>query len=87
MRTGQKSSPVTSRLMAFCLALGGLVRLHRRLPRRSKGAKTARDLVNGLGFALLAAAVFSTSLIEQLMSVLLYFLVLAAASVPEKESS
>ena len=74
-------------LMAFCLALGGLVRLHRRLPRRSKGAKTARDLVNGLGFALLAAAVFSTSLIEQLMSVLLYFLVLAAASVPEKESS
>ncbi len=42
----------------------------------------ARALANGFGFSLLLAVTFSTSFVDQLMSFLLYMILLTAAAVP-----
>lgn len=68
-------------LMAFLLCLSGLIRIHRRLPRASRADQYARALTNGFGLALLLAVSFSTSFVDQLMSFLIYLLLLAVTSV------
>lgn len=69
-------------LAAFLVCLWGLIRLHRSLPRGSGADHYTRALANGFGFALLLAVSFSTSFVDQLMSFLIYLLLLASASVP-----
>ena len=69
-------------LSAFLLCLAGLLRIHRLLPRQNRVDRYALALTNGYGFALLLAVSFSTSFVDQLMSILIYLLLLAVASVP-----
>ena len=69
-------------LLAFLLVLCGVVRLHRCLPSATPADRHARILANGFGLSLLLAVTFSTSFVDQLMSVLLYLLMLSATSVP-----
>ena len=67
-------------LCALLLTLGGLFRLHKRLPRNGPIDRRVRTLANGFGLALLLAVTFSTSFVDQLMSFLIYILLLAAAA-------
>ena len=69
-------------LAALLLTLAGLARLHRRLPRQSACDRYSRTLANGFGLTLLLAVTFSTSFVDQLMSFLLYILLLGAAANP-----
>lgn len=69
-------------LAALLLTLAGLVRMHARLPRASLADRYARTLANGFGISLLMAITFSTSFVDQLMSFLLYMILLTAAAVP-----
>ena len=69
-------------LAGLVLTFAGLLRLHRSLPRGPDAANHARHYVNAAGWALLAAALLSSSLVDQLMSILIYFLLLAAAQTP-----
>lgn len=68
-------------LGAFIVALAGLARLHKRLPKASGADRYARQLANGLGFSLLLAVIFSTSFVDQLMSVLIYLVMLSLAAI------
>lgn len=72
-------------LTAFLLCLAGLIRIHRRLPCQQPNERYARALTNGFGLALLLAVSFSTSFVDQLMSFLIYLLLLAVASVPAEK--
>jgi len=67
---------------ALLLTLAGLVRMHTRLPKATPSDRYARALANGFGFSLLLAVTFSTSFVDQLMSFLLYMILLTAAAVP-----
>lgn len=67
-------------LAAALLVVFGLLRLHRLLPVATLADRRARALCNGLGVSLLLAVTFSTSLVDQLMTFLLYICALAAAS-------
>ncbi|MBV1869041.1 MAG: O-antigen ligase family protein [Marinosulfonomonas sp.] len=69
-------------LLAFLLVLAGVFQLHRSLPRATPADRHARLLANGFGLSLLLAVTFSTSFVDQLMSVLLYLLMLSATCVP-----
>jgi hypothetical protein len=68
-------------LIAFLTVLAGLVRMHWRLPHGNSADGYTRALANGFGLSLLLAVVFSTSFVDQLMSVLIYLLLLNAAAV------
>lgn len=67
-------------LTAFLIVLAGLLRMHHRLPRDGY----SRALANGFGLSLLLAVVFSTSFVDQLMSVLIYLLLLVVAGIPSQ---
>lgn len=70
-------------VIALLITLAGLVALHHRLPRHSASDRYIRSLTNGFGWALFLAVLMSTSLVDQLMTILLYLLLLAVAgSVP-----
>ena len=69
-------------LAALLLTLAGLVRMHTRLPRATPADRYARALANGFGISLLLAITFSTSFVDQLMSFLLYMILLTVAAVP-----
>ena len=69
-------------VVALLLTLAGLIRMHRRLPKETPSDRYARALANGFGLSLLLAVTFSTSFVDQLMSFLLYMLLLTAAAVP-----
>ena len=56
--------------------------MHRRLPKATQADRYARALANGFGISLLLAVTFSTSFVDQLMSFLLYMILLTAAAVP-----
>ncbi len=73
-------------LAALLLVLAGLVRLHRRLPRRTATDRRIRLLSNGFGLALLLGVTFSTSFVDQLMSFLLYLLLIGLASCTPTEA-
>lgn len=60
-------------LLAVGMVLGGLLALHRAIPEGSWRAP-----VSALGAGMLLSVLFSTSMIEQSVTILLYFLVLAA---------
>lgn len=68
-------------LLAFLLTLAGLIRIHHHLPAKPPADQYTRALTNGFGLGLLLAVSFSTSFVDQLMSFLIYLLLLAAASV------
>ncbi len=72
-------------LCALLLTLAGFVRLHRSLPRTSPEDGHIRVLANGFGLALLMAVMFSTSFVDQLMSFLIYILLLTAAAAPTSD--
>ncbi len=74
-------------LAAILITLAGLWRLHRRLPAATGADRRARALANGFGAALLLAVLFSTSLVDQLMTVLLYLILLTAAAAPARAVS
>ncbi len=74
-------------LGALVLTLSGLVRLHRRLPRAHDADQRARALANGFGLSLLLAVTFSTSFVDQLMSFLIYILMITAAATPATHGS
>ncbi len=67
-------------LLTLLLTLAGLVRMHRRLPRATATDRYVRTLANSFGVALFFAVTFSTSFVDQLMSFLIYILMLAAAA-------
>ncbi len=69
-------------LAAVSMVLLALLGLHRNLPAATPADRHARALANGFGAALLLAVLFSTSLVDQLMTVVLYLLLLASASTP-----
>lgn len=69
-------------LASVLLVLAGLIRLHRRLPSQTVADRRARALTNAFGLGLLLAVLFSTSFVDQLMSYLLYIVMLSAASAP-----
>ncbi|MGJ8584374.1 MAG: O-antigen ligase family protein [Marinosulfonomonas sp.] len=70
-------------VIALLITLGGLVMLHHRLPATSAAERYVRSLTNGFGCALLLAVLLSTSLVDQLMTILMYLLLLAVTgSVP-----
>ena len=74
-------------LAAVLATLAGLARIHLRLPRAPDAQAHARVLANGYGLALLSAVLLSTSLVDQLMTVLLYLVLLAVAGLPEEPSA
>ena len=67
---------------AFLIVVFGFFRIHRTLPAGNPCDRYARSLANGFGMALFFAVSFSTSFVDQLMSYMLYLLVLAVAYVP-----
>ncbi|MGR3661529.1 MAG: O-antigen ligase family protein [Paracoccaceae bacterium] len=69
-------------LGSFLIMLAGIIRMHRRLPSDSASDIYTRALTNGFGLSLLMAVVFSTSFVDQLMSVLMYLLLLTVAAIP-----
>lgn len=69
-------------LVPFCMVLAGLVRLQRRLPNATPTERAARRIATGFGWALLAAVMVSTSLVDQLMTITLYLMLLALARGP-----
>ena len=69
-------------LSALLIALAGLLQIHRRLPAESAADRRARMLANGFGLALLLAVLFSTSLVDQLMTVFIYLMLLAVCGTP-----
>ncbi|MGB5558214.1 MAG: O-antigen ligase family protein [Paracoccaceae bacterium] len=69
-------------LTALLVTLAGLVRIHLRLPNATPADAYARALAGGFGPALLFAVLFSTSLVDQLMTVLMYLILLAVAGTP-----
>lgn len=69
-------------LGALLITLAGLVRLHHRLPRATQPDRNASILTNAFGVTLLLAVTFSTSFVDQLMSFLLYILLLTATAIP-----
>ena len=66
-------------LFALLLTLAGLFRMHRHLPTTTPADRKARIVANGFGLSLLFAVTFSTSFVDQLMSFLLYQILLACA--------
>ena len=68
--------------LAFLIVLAGILRMHRSLPNATPADQHARLLAGGYGISLLLAVTFSTSFVDQLMSVLLYLLILGATGVP-----
>ena len=66
--------------VACILTLGGLARMHMRLPRGTRTDRHARALANGFGLSLFLAVMLSTSFVDQLMSFLIYILVLVMAA-------
>lgn len=69
--------------LAFLLVIiAGLVRLHQQLPKATAADRHSRAMVNGFGIGLLLAVTVSTSLVDQLMSFILYLMVLATACQP-----
>ncbi len=71
-------------LGALLITLAGLVRMHRRLPRTTPQDRNARILTNTFGFTLFLAVTFSTSFVDQLMSFLLYILLITATAIPSQ---
>ncbi len=69
-------------LSALLITLAGLLQTHRRLPAESAADRRARMLANGFGLALLLAVLFSTSLVDQLMTVFMYLMLLAVCGTP-----
>jgi len=69
-------------LGALLVTLAGLVRIHRRLPKATPEDAYASTLAGGFGLALLFAVLVSTSLVDQLMTVIMYLLLLATAGTP-----
>lgn len=69
-------------LGSFLILLAGILRMHQRLPCDSTSDNYSRALTNGFGLSLLMAVVFSTSFVDQLMSVLMYLLLLTVAAIP-----
>lgn len=63
-------------LFALVLVLFGLGRLHRNVPATTSADRYVRSLINGFGLSLFFAVMVSTSLVDQLMTILLYLLVL-----------
>ena len=74
-------------LIAVVVVILGFLRLHMSLPRATPGDRLSRLMANGVGLGLLAATLFSTSLVDQLMTVLVYMMMLRAASIPACTSS
>lgn len=72
-------------LSALLITLFGLFRIHRCLPGVTDTDIHTRGLANGFGLALLLAVLFSTSLVDQLMTVMLYLILLAVAGAPTEE--
>ena len=68
-------------LVALLVTLAGLFRIHHHLPIASPADRKARIIANGFGLSLLFAVTFSTSFVDQLMSFLLYQILLAYAGV------
>ncbi len=66
-------------IAAFALVLAGLIRLHMPPKQPTRADRIAPKWASGMGLAMLAAVMISTSLVDQLMTVLLYLLVLRAA--------
>ena len=66
-------------LAAFALVLAGLIKLHMSMRQPTRADRIAHKWATGMGLAMLAAVMISTSLVDQLMTVLLYLLVLRAA--------
>ncbi|MEE9388262.1 MAG: O-antigen ligase family protein [Paracoccaceae bacterium] len=69
-------------LFALLITLTGLWRMHKHLPAATPGDRSASALTNSFGITLLLAVTLSTSFVDQLMSFLLYLLLLTAASCP-----
>ncbi len=69
-------------LAALIITIFGLVHLHRRLPNATAADKYSCVLANGFGLTLFLAVTFSTSFVDQLMSFLLYILLLSASAAP-----
>ncbi len=67
-------------LTALVLTLGGLVRLHRSIPNILPSDRRAALLANSFGLSLLLAVTFSTSFVDQLVSFLLYILLISTAA-------
>jgi len=74
-------------LSAFLVVLAGLIKIHCGLICSTSADRYAKALANGFGLSLLAAVVLSTSLVDQLMTVLLYILLLAVGSTPSKSTA
>ncbi len=71
-------------LGALLVTLAGLIRLHHRLPRATQQDRNARILTNAFGFTLFLAVTFSTSFVDQLMSFLLYILLITTTAIPSQ---
>ncbi len=69
-------------LTSLLLTFAGLIQMHRCIPRKSEADQRAGILAHGFGLTLLLAVTFSTSFVDQLVSFLLYILLVATASVP-----
>lgn len=67
-------------LIALLLVVAGLISLHRKLPANSGVDRYCKSLTDGFGFALLLAVTFSTSFVDQLMSFIIYFLLLCVSA-------
>lgn len=71
-------------LSAFFIVLCGLISIHRGLASTTRADKYSKAMANGFGLSLLAAVVLSTSFVDQLMSFLLYILLLTIATTPSE---
>ncbi len=71
-------------LFALALVFGGLVHLHRQLPKKTACDRRVSRMATGLGLALMLVVMVSTSLVDQLMTIALYILFLAIARVPAR---
>jgi len=74
-------------LAAFLIVIAGFAKIHLSLPRETKTDRNARQLANVFGLSLFAAVVFSTSMVDQLMTVVMYLMLLACASAPARPSA
>lgn len=73
-------------LIAVLITLAGLAKIHRTMPSTSRPDRYCSTLASGFGIALLFAVLFSTSFVDQLMSFVLYILLLAIVATPSQQA-
>ena len=74
-------------LVAFLVVISGLIKIHLSLPKATEPDRKARAITNGFGIALFFATTFSTSFVDQLMSMLLYIVLLSVGYSKTSEHS